>query len=114
FSGWQGPVLFLPGTTSAFVTMSSQQNVTALFVPTAPIPITVQATPDKVTFTVDGANYTGLQSFEWQPGSTHQISTTTPQHFLGGSYYLSSGSANMTVAPTSATTYSFTFTRSGL
>jgi N-acetylneuraminic acid mutarotase len=35
--------------------------------------------PDGLAFTVDGQTYTARQSFAWTPGSSHTVSTSSPQ-----------------------------------
>jgi hypothetical protein len=68
-----------------------------------------------LTFTVDGTSYTASQSFTWQPGSSHTIATTSPQSGGTGVQYVWSrwsdnGAISHSVAPTTNTTYTATFT----
>src|SRR5437762_12278375 len=81
---------------------------TATFTP--PVQVTVQTTPAGRTFSVDGTNYSAAKTFNWTPGSSHTIATTTPQDGgTGVRYYFSSwsdgGAISHSVAPTKSTTY---------
>jgi len=76
--------------------------------------VTVRTTPAGLTFNVDGTDYSTTQTFTWVPGSTHTISTTTPQNGDPGvRYYFSNwsdgGAISHTVAPTKNTTYTAKF-----
>jgi hypothetical protein len=46
--------------------------------------ITIATTPAGLGISVDGISYTAPQTFNWQPGSTHAIATTTPQNGAPG------------------------------
>ena len=79
-----------------------------------PVQVTVQTTPGDLSFTVDGASYTSAQTFSWQPRSSHTIGTTSPQSGGAGTQYVwtnwsGGGSISHTVAPTTNTTYTATF-----
>ncbi|MFN7938726.1 MAG: Ig-like domain-containing protein [Bryobacteraceae bacterium] len=51
------------------------------------IPITIQTNPTGRSFTVDGVSFTSTQVFSWLPGSTHTLSTTSPQPGPTGTQY---------------------------
>jgi hypothetical protein len=66
------------------------------------------------SFTVDGTEYNSPQVFTWVSGSSHTISSTSPQAITGSSrYYFNSwsdsGTLSHMVAPTSNTTYTANF-----
>jgi len=83
----------------------------------AKVTISVGVSPANVglVVTVDGQNYTTVQSFDWEPASMHQIAVATPQTDTGGATYVfdswSDGnkSAGRTVTVGSAMTYTATF-----
>jgi len=82
----------------------------------ATVPITVQANPVGRSFTVDGATYTSARTFDWIPGSSHDIATVSPQNGAAGTRYLfanwsDGGAQSHTITvPTTAATYTATFT----
>ena len=81
---------------------------TATATPT--IGITVGTNQPGLTFTVDSITYTSQQAFDWIPGSTHTISTTTPQDGSTGTRYVwnnwsDGGALSHTVVATSPTSY---------
>src|SRR6266567_1458808 len=83
--------------------------------PTPTVQVTVQTIPAGLTFTVDGTNYTSTQTFSWARGSSHTIATTSPQSGGTGVQYAwtnwsGGGAISHTVAPTTNTTYTATFT----
>ena len=68
-----------------------------------------------LAFTVDGTTYSSTQTFSWAPGSSHTIATISPQNGGTGVRYVwsswsDSGGISHTVAPTTNTTYTATFT----
>ncbi|MGA8213798.1 MAG: Ig-like domain repeat protein [Candidatus Sulfotelmatobacter sp.] len=71
--------------------------------------------PTGLSYTVDGVTYTTQQTFNWVVGSTHSVSTTSPQAGPPGSQYVfsswsNSGTQSQTViAPASETTYTAFF-----
>jgi CSLREA domain-containing protein len=76
--------------------------------------VTVQTNVTGVSFSVDGVTYTSAQTFVWEPGSTHTIATTSPQAGATGVRYVwaswsDKGTILHTVAPTTNTTYTATF-----
>jgi hypothetical protein len=110
FANWSGD---LTGTTNPqSVTMSAPKSITANF--SAIVSVTVQTSPTGRSFTVDGNSYTSLQTFQWTPGSSHTIATTSPQG-SGGTRYMfnnwSDGGAmtHTVTAPSVPTTYTATF-----
>ncbi len=83
--------------------------------PSSTIPVTVQSNPVGRSFTVDGTTFTTTQVFNWTPGSSHTIATTSPQAGTAGTQYVwanwsDSGAISHIVAPTVATTYTANFT----
>ena len=79
------------------------------------VSVTVLGSPSGVSFTVDGTTYTTGQPFTWVSGSSHPISTTSPQSGGTGVQYLWSnwsdgGAMSHTVAPSGGTTYTANFT----
>jgi hypothetical protein len=77
--------------------------------------ITITTDPASLSFTADGQPYTGSQVFSWVVGSSHTISTTTPQGTGGTRYIFSnwsdSGAIGHTITvPSSETTYTAQFT----
>ena len=76
--------------------------------------MTVQTNPGSRSFTVDGTTYSSVQTFSWQPGSSHTIATTSPQSGGSGVQYVGpswsdGGAISHTVAPTTNQTYTATF-----
>lgn len=79
-----------------------------------PISVTVQANPPGPAFSVDGTNYTSVQSFTWTPGSSHTIATTTPQIVGGGNpqvwnSWSDAGAISHMVNPIGSTIYTANF-----
>lgn len=79
------------------------------------IQVTIQSTPSNLQVVVDGIAYTTTQIFSWTPGSSHPISTTSPQSGGTGIQYVwnswsDNGAISHSVAPTVATTYTANFT----
>jgi hypothetical protein len=114
FSKWtgNGAGSFSGTTNPVSITMNGPITETASFKP--PMQVTVQATPAGRTFSVDGTNYSAAKTFNWTPGSSHTIATTTPQAGDPGvRYYFSSwsdgGAISHSVAPTQTTTYTAKF-----
>ncbi len=114
FSNWSGNVAD-PNSASTTVTMTSPQSVTANFAVITPVQITVETNPAGLSFTVDGNMYSSTQTFTWDIGSLHTISTTSPQAGTPGTQYVfnnwsDGGSISHSVtAPGIATTYTATF-----
>jgi hypothetical protein len=81
----------------------------------AAIQTTVETNPTGLQITVDGTAYTAPQTFSWFPGTSHTITTSTPQGGGGGSRYVftnwsDGGAISHAVAPTTNTTYTANFT----
>ena len=116
FSGWTGT-----GTGSysgqnnpASVTMNGPITETASFTQN-PIQITVQTSPAGFSFSVDGTPYTSAQSFAWDPGSSHTITTASPQNADTTTRYLwtrwsDGGAMSHSTSPTTNKTYTASFT----
>jgi List-Bact-rpt repeat protein len=114
FSKWTGSGAgsFSGTTNPVSITMNGPITETATFTP--PFQVTVQATPAGRTFSVDGTNYSAAKTFNWTPGSSHTIATTSPQSGDPGVRYNFSswsdgGAISHTVAPTMSTTYTAKF-----
>lgn len=78
------------------------------------VQVTVQTNPAGRSFTVDSTTYTSAQMLTWTSGSSHTISTTSPQSGASGTRYVwsnwsDSGAISHTVAPTSGATYTANF-----
>jgi hypothetical protein len=111
FSKWTGSGAgsFSGTTNPVSITMNGPIKETATF-----MMVTVQTSPGGLSIIVDGQTYTAPKSFNWSPGSSHTIATTTPQSGAPGvRYYFSSwsdgGAISHTVTPTSTTTYTAKF-----
>ena len=90
------------------------QYSTSTTTPTS-ITVTVQANLPGSSFLVDGTSYSSTQVLTWTSGSTHTIAVTTPQNPGPGTQYVwtgwsDGGPSTHSVAPTSATTYTVSFT----
>jgi hypothetical protein len=94
--------------------MNAPESVTANFVP-ATVQVTVGTSPPGLSFTVDSTTYTSTQTLTWNVGSSHTISTTSPQAGAPGTQFVfnnwSDGGAisHSVTAPSTATTYTATF-----
>ena len=117
FSSWTGTGsgCYSGTSASASVTMNGPVGETASFAANpGNVSVTVQGNPSGVSFTVDGNAYASAQTFSWASGSSHPISTTTPQGGGTGIQYIWSnwsdgGAMSHTVAPTGGTTYTANF-----
>jgi len=82
----------------------------------ATVAVTVNTNPTGRSFTVDGTSYSSPQTFNWEPGSQHTISTTSPQAGTTGTQYVwanwsDGGAISHTITtPASATAYTANFT----
>src|SRR5258705_7414153 len=88
--------------------MNGPITETATFA-SANVQVTVQTSPSGLAYTVDGNTFTGAQPFTWTSGSSHTISTTTPQSVIAGTQYLWSnwsdgGGISHSVSPTTSNT----------
>ena len=116
FSGWAGSGTgSYSGTNNpASITMNGPITENATFIQN-PVQISVQTNPAGRSFSVDGTTYTAAQSFSWDPGSSHTISTSSPQS--GGTgvqnvwkNWSDSGAISHTVSATTNKTYTANFT----
>ncbi|MCX7110621.1 MAG: Ig-like domain repeat protein [Proteobacteria bacterium] len=79
------------------------------------VAITVATNPAGLTITADGSDYTGPQTFNWIPGSSHTLATASPQAGAAGTRYpfanWSDGGAqsHSITVPASPTTYTANF-----
>jgi hypothetical protein len=115
FGGWTGAGTgSYSGTNNpASITINGPITENAAFTQN-PVQVTVQTNPTSCTFSVDGTSYTSVQTFSWQPGSSHTIATTSPQDGGTGVRYVwmnwsGGGAISHTVAPTANATYTATF-----
>ncbi len=81
---------------------------------TPTVQVRVQTNPAGRSFIVDSTVYTSTQVFSWASGSNHTIATTSPQSGGTGIQYIwqrwnDNGAISHTVAPTSRTNYTATF-----
>jgi uncharacterized repeat protein (TIGR02543 family) len=82
--------------------------------PTSTQNYTITTNPAGLQITVDGTTYTAPQTFNWSPGSSHNLSLPSPQGGTGTRYVFSSwsdgGSQSHSVTmPASGTTYTANF-----
>jgi len=82
---------------------------------TANVQVTVQTNPSGRSFTVDGTTFTSAQTFSWSSGSSHTISTTSPQDGTAGTRFAwanwsDGGAISHTVSPSSNSTFTANFT----
>lgn len=78
------------------------------------VQVIVQTNPSDRSFTVDQTTYTSTQTFTWAAGSSHTISTTSPQSGVAGTQYVWSnwsdgGEMSHTVSPVTNTTFTANF-----
>jgi hypothetical protein len=116
FAGWNGSGSgsYSGSSSLSSITMNGPITETASFAD-GNISVTVQANPSDRIFMVDGSPYNTTQVFSWPPGSTHTISTTSPQTVGPDTQYLWSswsdgGAISHTVTPTTTTNYTVNFT----
>ncbi|HSK70056.1 MAG TPA: FG-GAP-like repeat-containing protein, partial [Pyrinomonadaceae bacterium] len=117
FSNWSGSGTgsYSGTNNSQTITINNPITQTANFTqnPTN-ISVTVGTNLLGRSFTVDGTSYTTTRTFSWTPGSSHTISTTSPQSGGTGVRYVWSnwsdgGAISHTVSPTSNITYTANF-----
>jgi uncharacterized repeat protein (TIGR02543 family) len=80
-----------------------------------PITVTFNTNPAGLSYRVDGTTYNSAHVFSWRSGSSHTISTTSPQNGGNGVRYVwqswsDNGAISHTIAPITSTTYTATFT----
>ena len=103
------------GTPTPTATATATATPTPTPTPTPTVQVTVQTAPLGLAFTVDGTTYSSTQTFSWARGSSHTISTISLQNGATGvrfvwSRWSDSSGLSHTVAPTTNTTYTATFT----
>jgi hypothetical protein len=113
FANWSGDLNGSANPQS--LTMNAAKSATANFTTVVMTQITVGTSPVGRSFTVDGAVYTSQQTFSWVAGSSHTISTTTPQQITEARYafadWSDGGAISHTITvPSSTTTYTADFT----
>jgi hypothetical protein len=112
FTGWSGDAT---GTTNPVtITMSAPRNVVASFTG-ASQGVTITTNPSGLQITVDGTTYTAPQTFQWTPGSSHTIATTSPQgsgstRYVFANWNNNGGQSQTITTPAIATTYTASFT----
>ena len=79
------------------------------------IGVTVQTSPSGISFAVDGTNYTSTRTFNLTPGSSHTISTSSPQSGGTGIQYTwgawsDGGAITHVIAPLASSSYTANFT----
>src|SRR5262249_1178963 len=111
FDAWtgSGPGSYSGTNNPVSITMNGPITENATFIQN-PVQVTVQTNPAGRSFSVDGTTYTSVQTFSWDPGSSHTIATTSPQSGGTGVQYTwtnwtGGGAISQTVAPTTNTTY---------
>lgn len=116
FNGWNGTGTgSYSGTANpTSITMSGPITEAATFTQ-QPVQVTVQTAPAGFAFTVDGVNYTSVQTFSWTPGSSHTIATTSPQNATTTTRSIwtkwsDNGAISHTISPKTNATYTATFT----
>ena len=119
FTGWSAPNNLssstCTGTTNpCSAVFGANPALTATFAPTAAITITTS--PAGRTISVDGGgSLTAPQTFTWIVGSSHTITTTSPQTIGTTQYVFNNWSDGLAIShsitvPASATTYTANFT----
>jgi hypothetical protein len=98
---------------AGFITVNNQSF--SVSQAAASINVTIQTNPAGRSFVVDGVNFATTQVLSWTAGSSHTISTTSPQSTGAGSQFLwntwsDGGAISHSVTPTTATTYTANFT----
>jgi hypothetical protein len=99
--------------TDVVSSLSSSLSVT---ISPATVPSTVATNPSGLQIMVDGSTYTAPHTFDWTPGSSHNLSIPSPQSGTSGTRYVYSswsdgGAQTHTInAPSSSTTYTASFT----
>ncbi|MDQ1352871.1 MAG: hypothetical protein QG657_3177 [Acidobacteriota bacterium] len=76
FSGWEGS--FQGTENPLFFYMGSPKNITANFVPEF-VSVTITSSPAGRQVSVGGVAYTTPQTFQWNPGSQHDLDVLSPQ-----------------------------------
>lgn len=91
----------------------SAQVVDGMLHVVSPVEITVTTSPAGLSIAVDGTSYTSPRTFEWLPGSSHTIATTSPQgsgtRYVFSSWNDAGAQSHTVVAPSFSTTYTASF-----
>ncbi len=115
FTGWvgTGPGSYTGTSNPATITMNGPITETGSFAAT--VSVVVRTNPTGRTFGVDGTSFSTQQTFVWQSGSSHTISTSSPQNGSSGTRYVwtqwsDGGALSHMIAPTTSSTYTAQFT----
>jgi len=115
FSNWagSGPGSYSGTNNPASITMNGPITENASFTQNN-VQVIIQTNPAGLSFSVDGTPYISTQTFSWTPGSSHTISTTSPQSGGTGVQYVwanwsDGGAISHTVAPATNRTYTARF-----
>ncbi|MGO9132303.1 MAG: SBBP repeat-containing protein [Bryobacteraceae bacterium] len=98
---------------------STFQGVSDAFVTKLQLPVAVTTNPPGLAIVVDGVTLTAPQAFDWASGTTHTISTTSPQQSGGKTYTFENWSdggaqSHSITTASSVTTYTALFTTSAV
>jgi Divergent InlB B-repeat domain len=101
--------------TGVFLSGPASPTPTPTATPPRPITVTFNTNPAGLFYRVDGTTYNSAHVFSWPSGSSHTISTTSPQRGSSGVRYVwqswsDNGARSHTIAPTTSTPYTATFT----
>ena len=93
----------------------SQSQFIVATPPTPPITVTFSTNPAGLSYRVDGTTYNSAHVFSWPSGSSHTISTASPQNGGGGVRYVwqnwsDNGARSHMIVPTTSTAYTAAFT----
>ena len=107
-------VTYTPDSNSS-TTYNSATGSNTVTVTAATVQVTVGTSPAGLSLSVDGTSYSATQSLTWTVGSSHTIATNSPQNLAGTQDTFSAWSdggaiSHSVTAPTSATTYTASFT----
>ena len=112
FTSWSGDAT--GDTNPVSITMSGPRSITANF-SASQNGVTIHTSPSGLQIVVDGTTYTAPRTFQWTPGTTHSIGTTSPQgsgttRYVFANWSNNGGQTQTITAPTVATTYVVNFT----
>jgi len=94
---------------------STNSGTISLTTTSPTVQVTIQTNPIGRTFTIDGSTFSTTQTLSWTTGSSHTISTTSPQSGTTGMQFVWSswsdgGAISHSATPSSNTTYTANFT----
>ena len=93
-------------TLTATNSLGSANQTFALTVSVATQQVTVRTNVSGLAFLVDGTTYSSPQTFAWIPGSSHSVSTTTPQtQYIFNNWSDAGAMSHTIVAPATPTSY---------